>query len=68
VIILGVVLLLIVWLIAPSVPLPDPIWPVVHGAGVIFLVVGILLFILSFFGHPIGRGIGSGPRGSRYWY
>lgn len=67
-IILGIVLLLIVWLVAPSLPLPDPIWPLVHAAGVILLVVGVIFFLLSFVGHPIGRGLGTGPRGGRYWW
>lgn len=67
-IILGIVLLLIVWLVAPAVALPSPIWELVHAAGVILLVVGIIFLILSFVGHPIGRGIGTGPRGGRYWW
>lgn len=67
-IILGIVLLLLVWLLAPAVPLPPPIWELIHAAGIILLVVGIILFILSLVGHPIGRGVGTGPRGSRYWW
>jgi hypothetical protein len=68
VIILGIVLLLIVWLIAPTVPLPPPIWELVHAAGVILLVVGIILLVLSLIGHPIGSGIGPERNGRRFWY
>jgi len=67
-IILGIVLLLIWWLVAPIFPLPDPIWPLVHAGGIIFLVIGIILFILSMIGHPIGRGIGPERSGRRFWY
>lgn len=66
-IILGIVLLLLVWLVAPIVPLPDPIWPLLHAGGVILLVLGIILLILAFLGMNIGPGIGQ-PRGSRRFY
>jgi hypothetical protein len=65
-IILGIVLLLIAYFIAPVVPLPDPIWPLVHAVGVIALIVGVILLLLSFFGVPLGRGLVT--RGNRrYW-
>lgn len=67
-IILGLVLLLAWWFIAPAVPLPPPIWELVHGAGWILIIVGVILWVLAYFGHGIGRGVGTGPRGGRYWW
>lgn len=66
--ILGLILVLAHAFLAPALPLPDPIWPLVYGFGWIFIIVGVILFLFSFLGHPIGRGIGTGPRGSRYWW
>lgn len=67
-IILGIVILLLCWLLAPIVPLPYPIWELAHVVGVILLVVGVIFLILSFIGHPIGRGIGRPVNGRTYWY
>lgn len=67
-IILGIVLLLLDWLLAPIVPLPYPIWELVHVVGVILLVIGIIFLILSLVGHPIGNGLGPARNGRRYWY
>lgn len=67
-IILGIVLLLLWWFLAPVVPLPPPIWELVHAFGWIFIIVGAILWLLSFLGHPVGRGVGTGPRGGRYWW
>lgn len=65
-IILGIVLLLIAYFIAPVVPLPDPIWPLVHAVGVIALIVGVILLLLSLLGVRVGRGVYT--RGNRtFW-
>ena len=67
-IIVGIVLLLICWLVAPSVPLPDPIWPLIHAGGVILLVVGFILLILSFITGGVGPGIGRPVGGRRFYW
>jgi hypothetical protein len=67
-IILGIVLLLIVWLVAPAVPLPSPIWELIHAAGVILLVIGVILLILSFITGGVGPGIGRPVGGRRYYW
>lgn len=67
-IILGVVLLLLDWLLAPILPLPYPIWELVHVAGVILLVVGFIFLILGFFGYAPGPGIGRPVNGRRFYW
>jgi hypothetical protein len=59
-IIAGIVLLLIAWLLPYIVPVPPGIEYVVTVLGWIALVVGIILWLLSLTGRPVG--------GRRYWY
>lgn len=68
-IILGIILVFAAWAIPQILPdIPPGIDNVVGGLGWLLIVLGVILFILSFLGVAVGRGIGAGPRGRRYWY
>lgn len=68
-IILGIVLVFVAWAIPQILPdIPPGIDNVVGGLGWLLIVLGIVLFVLALLGVPVGRGIGVGPRGRRYWY
>jgi hypothetical protein len=61
-IILGFVMAILgYWLLPELVPeIPPRIDQLVGVVGVIFIIVGLILLVLSLFGHPVG--------GRRYWY
>lgn len=68
-IVLGIVLLVIAWLLADAGVAVDPvIFTLLHDGGVLLIVIGLILLILSFFGVSVGRGIGPARNGRRYWY
>jgi hypothetical protein len=68
-IILGIILVFAAWAIPQILPdIPPGVDNVVGGLGWLLIVIGVVLFILSFLGIAVGRGIGAGPRGRRYWY
>lgn len=68
-IILGIILVFAAWATPQIVPdVPPGIVHVIGVGGWLLVAIGIVLFILSFLGVAIGRGIGAGPRGHRYWY
>lgn len=68
-IVLGIILVFAAWAIPQIlVTVPLGIINVVGGLGWLLIVLGVILFILAFLGVGIGRGLGAGPRGRRYWY
>jgi hypothetical protein len=72
-IILGAILVFIAWALPQLVPLTEPPWPgvdnIIYVGGWILIVAGSILFLLGWLGGiQVGRGIGAGPRGRRYWY
>jgi hypothetical protein len=68
-IILGIILVFVAWALPQLLPdVPLGVCNVVGTGGWILIFIGIVLFILSFLGIQVGRGIGAGPRGRRYWY
>jgi hypothetical protein len=69
-IVLGAILVFAAWALPQIIPaIPPGIDNVVYVGGWILIVVGIILFLLSWLGGvQLGRGIGGGPRGRRYWY
>lgn len=67
-IIVGVILLLLAYFIGPIIPLPYPIWELVHAGGVILLIIGVILLILSFLGFAPGPGFGPARNGRKFYY
>lgn len=68
-IIAGVLLLILHWILTDAgVALPPVLFTLMYDFGVVLIVLGIILFILNLCGVAIGRGIGPGPRGRRYWW
>jgi hypothetical protein len=61
-IVLGVILLVVgYWLIPDAVPdIPPQLDRLCVDLGWLFLVIGIVLLLLSLFGHPVGN--------RRFWY
>lgn len=59
-IVIGIVLLLLAYLLPDIVAVPYGVVHALSVLGWLAIVVGIILLLLSIFGHPVG--------GRRYWY
>jgi hypothetical protein len=69
VIIAGVLLLILHWILTDAgVALPPVLFTLIYDFGIVLVVLGLILWALSFFGVGVGRGLGAGPRGRRYWW
>lgn len=64
-IVIGIVLLIAAWLLPQLFPVPAPIETLLYDGGILLIVVGIILLVLSFIGHPVGRGLNGRP--GRYY-
>lgn len=68
-IILGVVLLIVEWLLGDlGVDVPLVLLKLLHDGGIILIILGIVLLVLSFLGRPLGGGWGPTVGGRRYWW
>jgi hypothetical protein len=68
-IILGIILVFVAWALPQVLPdVPPGIDHVVYVGGWLLIIIGVILWILSYLGVAVGRGIGAGPRGRRYWW
>jgi Flp pilus assembly protein protease CpaA len=71
--VLGLILVFIAWALPQVFPMDAPPLPgidnILWTGGWILFFVGFVLFLLAWLGGvQLGRGIGAGPRGRRYWY
>jgi hypothetical protein len=67
-IIAGVLLLILHWILSDiAAPLPPVLFTLIYDVGLVLVVLGIILFILSLVGVGVGRGWGPTIRGRRTW-
>jgi hypothetical protein len=59
-IVVGIICLILAWLLPQLVPVPPPIETLLYDGGIILVILGVILLLLSLAGRPVG--------GRRFWY